>query len=542
MAADLQTGGVLLDELCFSRAKRERRRQRLEPPGAEAARGERPPRIAPLVKLVLAALAVVALFLALRIAAPLPWSYDEYYHLGLARELRADWRMTSLRWTPFSLLYDHFADKEPLFHLLLLPLSGLPLVTAATLGVALGLGFAVGAFAWAMWMLRVPRPWWFVAALAALGPLPAQRLEMCRPHVWLIGFAVLAMALLVERRWIALAVVSALFGLAHTGGWISIAMAGVWLGAARLVRDEAEPRPWPWQALAATAGGWLAGQLLHPQLPANFALFVAQNFVVPFQSTAAGDAALRSVIGTELSPPGLTLWLQQWPALVVAVLVAVGLAAELRSPARQRSRAVLTASAFALAFVVAGSLLIRRFLEIGAPLALLALALQIRERGAHGPAPERGGSRRLWAALGIALGAAWTVMVLVAFGFGLASPPLAMARFMAANGKPGERVFTAQWADSAPLLYFAPQLQSLVALDPTFFYLHDRQRFAEYVDIIEGRRSDPARDIRQRFGARWVTIWRVPVFQRLAIQLRDSPGVKIVFNDRDYVVMDLGPG
>src|SRR5512135_3594370 len=113
MASEAQIGEVLLDALCFSRAKRERRRQRLEPPGAAAAGVERPPRIPPLVKLVLAAVAVVALFLALRIAAPLPWSYDEYYHLGLARELRADWRMTSLRWTPFSLLYDHFADKEP---------------------------------------------------------------------------------------------------------------------------------------------------------------------------------------------------------------------------------------------------------------------------------------------------------------------------------------------------------------------------------------------------------------------------------------------
>ncbi len=149
---------------------------------------------------------------------------------------------------------------------------------------------------------------------------------------------------------------------------------------------------------------------------------------------------------------------------------------------------------------------------------------------------------RLAAAPVILLAVLWTVGTLTALGFGRVSPPLAMARFLAASGRAGERVFTAQWADSAPLLYFAPQLQSLVALDPTFFFLHDAGRFTEFVDIVDGRASDPARAIRQRFGARWVTIWRMPVYQRLAIQLRDSPGVRIVFNDRDYVVMDLGPG
>ncbi len=165
----------------------------------------------------------------------------------------------------------------------------------------------------------------------------------------------------------------------------------------------------------------------------------------------------------------------------------------------------------------------------------------MRERKARGGRAPLG-LGRAWAAPAILLGALWTAGTLSALGFGRVSPPLAMARFLAASGKAGERVFTAQWADSAPLLYFAPQLQSLVALDPTFFYLHDARLFAEYVDIVDGRASDPAQAIRQRFGARWVTIWRMPVYQRLAIQLRDSPGVKIVFNDRDYVVMDLGPG
>jgi len=79
-----------------------------------------------------------------------------------------------------------------------------------------------------------------------------------------------------------------------------------------------------------------------------------------------------------------------------------------------------------------------------------------------------------------------------------------------------------------------------VALDPTFFHAKDPRRFQTYVEIVAGRHPDPARAIRQQFGARWVTLWKMPVFQRLAIQLYNAPGSKIAFSDADYLVMDLG--
>ena len=75
------------------------------------------------VGIAAAAAAVIVFFTLLRAAAPNPWDYDEYFHLGMAREF-AGGVPESLRWTPFSLAYEHFADKELLFHVLLMPLSG----------------------------------------------------------------------------------------------------------------------------------------------------------------------------------------------------------------------------------------------------------------------------------------------------------------------------------------------------------------------------------------------------------------------------------
>ncbi len=520
----------------MAKAKKSRR-----PESQPAERTARPamPSLPPLAKLLLACGAVLALFAWARLSAPQPWSYDEYYHLGLAREMRSDFRMETFRWTPFSILHDRFVDGAPLFHVLLMPFATLPLERAGFLGVLLGQVFVVGVFAWALWKLAVPRPWWFVLALPALGPMFALRMEMCRPQVWLIGFSVLVIALLVSRRWKALLGVCALFSLTHTGGWIAIPLAVLWslsgLAAAPEGRGP-EGRRIPWQPVALAAGGWLLGQLVHPQVPANFRLFWISNFVIPFQAAGGGDAALRSQLGTELAPPEFAVLIEQWPAFIPAAIV---LALLLFQP-RLRSRATLTAGLVALAFLMAGSFAVRRFLELGAPLALLALALVLRERRERGLpalAPKWGPAL---AGGVILLGALETFGALEAYGFGQVSAPREMARWLGEHGQPGARVFTAQWGDSAPLFYSAPQLQSLVALDPTVFHAKDPALFQAYVNIVNGNHPDPVRTIRERFGARYVTLWKVPVFQRLAWQIGQAPGVGVAYSDDNYLVVDLG--
>jgi hypothetical protein len=491
-------------------------------------------RHAPALFLAIAALAVLAFYVSLRVRAAQPWSYDEYYHLGIAREMRSDFRIESFRWTPFSLFFDHFADKEPLFHVLLMPFAGLSLERAGLFGTVLGQIFVVAVFAWILWRLRVPRAPLFLLGLTALGPMFALRAEMCRPHIWLIGFSLLVLGLLATNAsWKVLLPVCALFGLVHTGGWIAIPFAAVWSLAGMLSRDP-EERRLDWRPLGAAAGGWLLGQLIHPNVPENFRLFWLQNFVVPYQSTA-GSAALRSQIGNELTAPEGEVLLEQLPAFVAPVLV-VWL---LLFRERLRTRATLTAAVFALAFLAIGSFFLRRFFELGAPLSLLALALLVRERGAEAPPRRRGKGWAVAAAIAILLGAAWTWLLTSAYGFGATSPPRAMAEWLAGRGQPGERVFTAQWADSAPLFYEAPQLQSLVVLDPTFFLAKDPRMFETYVRIVQGRHPNPVRAIREQFGARWVTIWKQPAYQAFAAQIGRTPGVFAPFNTDDYLVFDL---
>jgi hypothetical protein len=529
-----------------------------------------------LLWLVLAGAAVVLFYTSVRIAAPAPWSYDEYYHLGVARELRAHFPLRSFPWTPFSLISEHFADGVPLFHIALMPFAGLSIERAGLAGVVLGQVFVLACLGVALWRLRVRQAWVYMLGMATLGSLFAMRFDMCRPQLLLVGFSLLFLGLLVTgaRPWV-LAVVAAVYGLAHAGGWIAIfytvvwAVAGWLLAAGRTATGRAaggrsgargggagsgggdlaktgdappqaptNPGRLLWQPVVWVALGWLAGQLIHPNFPYNLRLMALANLVVPFEASPAGNAALRSQIGEELSPPGLGILGEQW-TIFLAPLVA---ATTLLRRRQLRTRATLTAALVSVAFLLVGSLLMRRMLEVGAPLALVALAALAAEwRRQGGRDGGLLGSWTSWAAAGaLLIGMLWTAATVRLYGFGRASAPQEMARWLGEHGRPGELVFTAQWADSAPLFYSAPRLKSLVALDPTLFFAKDPRLFQEYVDVVQGRRPDAARIVRERFGARWVTLWKVPVYERFAQHLVADPRVRLVYDDPYYKIADLG--
>lgn len=508
-------------------------------------------------RLVLAGLLVLAFYGGLRIGVGEPWGYDDYYHLGVTRELGHQFPLRTFPWTPFSVLAERFVDKEPLFHVLLMPFAGLPVETAALAGALLGQAFLIGCMAWFLWSQRVPGAAGWLLGLAALGPFFALRIEQLRPHVWMLGGCVLVLGLLLRgvRPWI-LALVCALFGLVHTGGWVAIPFAIVWSLARRFAPADSpegnrpegnrEARRFQFMPVLAAAGGWLLGQLVHPNLPHNFWLVWMVNAMVPLASAGGAGRSLHEAVGVELQRPSVLFLLEQWSLFVAPVLA---LARLVRRP-ESRTPAALTSVSLTVAFLLAGIFLLRRMVEVGAVLGIAALAVVYAESwrleaGRRGKPP---GGRRVLAALGLVLAAGWTVVQVRDLGRGDLRPlgagrPLAMARFLGEHGQKGALVFTAQWADSAPLFYAAPQLKSLVVLDPTFFYAKDPQLFERYWAIAHGRSGDPVGEIGRRFGARYITIWKAPGFKPLALQLRRDSRAGIVYEDPFYEVWEIaGPG
>jgi hypothetical protein len=479
-----------------------------------------------------AAAAVIGYFTLLRLLAPNPWDYDEYFHVGLARELH-NGMPASFQWTPFSLAYEHFADKELLFHILLMPFTGLPIERAALAGAMIGQLLVVGAFAWVLWRLRVAYAPVYLLALTGMGVIFVSRMAMCRPHHGEIGFTILFLGLLLlEAPPLALAAVAAVFGLFHASGWLPIAFATLWLLAARF--DPAAPARRRWLDVAATTLGWVAGQCLHPAFPHNLRLLWIQNVTVLSKATAGGQA-LRSQIGSELQPMATRLIPDQWPTLLAAAVLLVLVATR---PAWRRPQVLLLAG-LALLALLTGLFLWLRFFELAAPLTLLAIAV-----GSRLTEDVARKASRVTVAVVVVLifvGSLFTANRLRNhYHTGQLALPRGMAEWLAEHGRPGERVFTANWADSAPLFYYAPQMQSLVALDPTFFLIADPERFRLYANIVQGREIESVRAIREQFGARWVTLWRFPAHKAIATRLLKSGQVSVAFADPYYLVVDLG--
>jgi hypothetical protein len=365
---------------------------------------------------------------------------------------------------------------------------------------------------------------------------------MCRPHHGEVGFSILFLGLLLsEAPPLALGAVAAVFGLSHTSGWMPIAFATMWLLVA-LFDPDAPPRR-RWLDVVATGVGWLVGQCLHPAFPYNLHLMWIQNFTVLSKATA-GEQALRSQIGSEIQPLQSRLVPDQWPALLAAAVLLVLVATR---PQWRRPR-VLFIAGLAMLALFTGLFLWLRFFELAVPLTLLAIAvgsqspsLSPASPAARRRAPLRASKAPVWWAAGLILvGSLFTFSRLRQYHVGQLAPPRPMAEWLAKHGRQGERVFTANWADSAPLFYYAPHLQSLVILDPTFFLLADPERFRLYVDIVEGREAEPARAIRERFGARWVTVWKGPGYKTFATRLVRSGEATMAFADPFYLVLDLG--
>lgn len=492
------------------------------------------------VWLVASAVVVVAFFLALRWGAAQPWSYDDYYHLAVARQMGQTYPISTLPWTPFAMQAEAFSDKDLLFHWALVPLAGLPLEVACLVGVTLGLLLLVGATGFFLWRSGVPRPELWLLGLTALGPFWCLRVEALRPHVWALAFCVLVLALLLRRTpLLVIALTSALFGLSHASGWLSVAFVAIW-SIAEWARGAQSPRLRLAAPPLAAATGWFAGQLFHPDVARHLSVLWLQNVVVPLSSLGGIDETLRNVLGVELLRPTAVELLEQWPLFVAPLTVIAFLS---RRPESRTTR-LLVLTALALSFLAGGSLWLRRLLEIGGVLGLLALAVAVAEaRDRRSGAPWPVTRPRL--ALGLlALGALWSIVQVRDLGRGDQRPhgrgqPLGMAGFLATYGHAGDLVFTTQWADSAPLSYKAPELRSLVLLDPNFLARRDRRRFDRYWAIANGRSGDPVGEIGREFGARWVTVWKAPAFEVFARQLRKERRARMVFSDPYYEVWVL---
>ncbi len=451
----------------------------------------------------------------------IPYDADTAYHVAVGRMIRAHGILHAFPWTPFSWLSEHYADKELLLHLLLVPLAGLSWITAAKIvGTVVGAGALLAVYG----VLRASGVRW--AGLWALLPLLASpvflfRFSLVRPHLFSIALCAVVLWSAARGRPVALAIASAIFPWAYVAWHLPVVLVVI-VEAVRAISGQRLR----WRPLVIAAAGIVVGVALHP----NSLNLVRFNWIV------VADVLVRNAWGGR---PGFSLGAEfepftigQWMRLLAlsVVLLAAALAVSWRK--RRTDPTPLAFGAAALAF---GILTVRtaRFAEYLVPLSCLTFALARRW------IPWR------WVGLAVATVAlaysgAETARVLRGLGEKEDRLPPEIADRMRARIPPGAQVFTCDWGHTGTLMLALPERRFIVALDPTLAYLKDPERYALWYQLTHDPPPHTADAIRTAFGARYVVCFSDDWNKAFNDRLPFEAGVQTVLLTDYWSVYDLG--
>ncbi|HEV7920830.1 MAG TPA: hypothetical protein VGR02_08585 [Thermoanaerobaculia bacterium] len=387
---------------------------------------------------------------------------DSYYHLAVARWYAQEGIATPIPWARFSLLATG-ADKEWLFHLLLMPFT---LGDAATGGrLALAALNASLAAVIARYAASVLGPVGFAVPVwlwIAAPPFLARAVRL-RPELLALLLILLAIGAATRRRYVAFGLIAFAFALGYTAWHVFLFLALLWAWRDRRL------------ALAAILGS-IAGLILRPHPMATMQLWYVQN--VEFFRWAG-----KLDVGDEIRPPSLhTLFVSSAFLLGVAgcwLLVAR------RRPDQQpatgnQQLAAIAAGVFLLLFTRFG-----RMATYVYPLLLLAV---LNERARRFAPLILGGTLLL----ALPLAREPMLMDLLTHDYATEAD---LERFGRAV-PPGAKI-AATWGDAETYVFWAPQGRYLNVLEPLFLLARDPRAYEAQRRLFSGLDPDPSARLRE---------------------------------------------
>lgn len=455
--------------------------------------------------------------------AQIPSDADTAYHAAVGRLIAEHGVLQSFPWTPMSWLSDHYADKELLFHLLYVPLTGLGWITASKIvGTLSGAAILIALFT----VLRVEGvrfpAVWAVLPLAASSAF-LYRFLLVRPHVLSIALAIVVLWAAARGRLLAIA--SFLYPWTYIAWALPVVLIGI-AETARLLSGERLR----WKPAAVAAGAVALGLVLHPN-GANlvrFAWLVVGRVLV--MNAWGGKAGLE--MGTEFD----AFTLGQWAGLL---LLAAAMSAAAIVLAWRERRTSSVPLAFALTALAFAALTARtaRFTEYFVPFSVAALALSLN----LDPRPRLRFAPFALLAVALLYQGREEAGLLARLREWPNRIPSYVAKVMREGIPAGAQVFTCEWGMTGYLMQALPGRRFLVALDPTLFQAKDPELYALWYAATRRPPPDVAALVRERFGARYVACFYDPQFEAFSNQLMATPGVRTLLVSDDWNVFDLGP-
>ena len=468
----------------------------------------------------------LALTCLLQLSIPYPQEDDTAYHFAVGQLINKYGILHSFPWTPFSWQYDHYADKELIFHLLFAFLGGLGFITAERMvGIIAGTAILFSIF----FVLRSEHV--KLAGIWALLPLASSaflfRFALVRPHLLSISLSILLLWALSRNKLLFSSIIAALYPLSYVAFWQIPLILIIAVESARFLSGE-QIR---WRPAFTVLAGIIVGLAVHP----NTLNLLQINWIhmsdVLFQN-AWGDKE-----GIDLALEFQPYSVEEWGRFLVITVLMTATALVTSWKYRHKSSVPF---AFTITAIIFGllTLMTYRFIEYFVPLSVLALALAVSmitlEKEIVAPV--------------ILIAAVAYALVLGTAPYKILSSLETKNAYIDPNTvgyfvqqiPTGEQIFTTSWDYTGNLMLALPDRRFIVAADPTLFYKENPSLYEIWYNMVVSGPADSAAMIRTLFKSRFVISRNYMQYVQFFDALRSDPGVKILFADERWVLYDLG--
>lgn len=435
--------------------------------------------------LVIFALAWV-LFYHLQFTTPWISGYDGYYHIKYAQLLRERGIFQEFPWAQFSLWREHFADKEFLFHVLLIPFTfGADLATGAKHAAVVFAAFFMANFNLVLRLHRVPLRYLWLALLLVAGDVLLYRLCLPRPHLLSMSFMLWLVHATVRQRYVLLAGLSFFYVHSYTAIHMPLVLGIIFCAGQLLMREKLS-----WRSLVVPAVAVLISSLASPFFPHNLVVFYVQNLELAQQQLFWN---INLYQGTELKPMSTRYFFTYNLPLLIPLGGALYLSVLHPSKVSRETKQLL---AMAAAFIVM-TMVSKRFVEYSYPIGLLFCACYCRDRW----------GKIDWRMLSQAkLKTVVSALLIVAIAGASAAASYRnlhrdlsrakpsryaqAAEFLQQHTPAATTVFTCDWDDAPELFYFNHHNRYMIFMDPLFMYSWSPQAWHVWIRIANGHTAE----------------------------------------------------
>lgn len=460
-------------------------------------------------------------------STPALYDADGYLHIRMAEFLRDFGPKYNFHWARYSVFNGRFADKDFLYHTLLIPFTFFKnIFFGAKVASFIFAGLLLTGFYFALrrYSNKSILPFFLISFFLSDGFIE----NICRPRplTIVILITILSIHFIMDKsRW--LVFITALFySLIHVTSPLIIFYALIVEGVRFFDKKE-----FYFKTILYAFFGVLLGFIIHPNFPNNFIVFYLNSILVPLYTIKTGVLEL----GAEFFPINTREYLLSYPVVVIGIVIFTLLAMFKAVKARFETKAFLVLAMFF--FVL--SFICRRYLGHGYLIILIGLSYYFSDAFETGKKLNKfvlTGLSALLIVLGINT---FNAVKYNAFVSTVINGHYERAgRWMEKNIPKGELIFHSNWSDSQYFIGLNPKNDYFVTLDPVYMYQWNPRLYLLYRDISFGRAKDPYLELKNTFKVKYGYAGK-NFFSGLINQIRQDTRFTILAEDGFGVIFKL---